>query len=381
MKIVFLGQFLLDKSTNITGSQVQNYNLAAAFSRRGYDVHYLAITRNKKLSFELKNKIKVHWIQYNNYFFNWIWSLFIHIKILNEIKPDIIYQRGRSYLTYIAAKWAQRNRKKFVWASNGEDSCDFWRQIKRLQRSQRPLWKKIILFPNMMFQDLLIHKGIRGAHAYVNQTDYQKKQLQKNHGKQGIVIPSYFVAPSNRNNLKKDKIILWLANLNRNKQPEIFLELAENCINNREWQFLLGGGTKDTKYLQLINRKAKKLPNVKILGYVPFDKTDDLFAKASLFVNTSIREADGLPNSFIQAWLNKTPVLSLYHDPNNWIKSYDLGVCTNGDVKRFFKIAKSLIEDRKKLERIGNICAKFAREIFCSDMIINSYLHIFKKKH
>ncbi len=379
MKIAILGgPFLLDESTGISGAQVQNYNLASAFAGRGLDVHYIAFTKDKKAGSRIENKIKVHSVQQKKLFFRWLWDMWVYMRVLNYVNPDIIYQRGRSYLTYVAAKCARKNGKKFIWGSNGEDSCDFWRQIKRLRQSQRPFWKKIILFPYMVLQDIFIHKGIRRAHGHVNQTKHQKSRLQKNYEKQGVIIPSYFTAPSNERRYAKEKSVLWLANLGQNKRPELFLRLAEYCIDNNDWKFILGGGTKDTEYFQKLYQQAQTLSNVEILGHVPFNKTNDLFARASLFVNTSTREADGLPNSFIQAWLNNTPVLSLYHDPNNWISSRNLGVCANGDRERFFEMGKTLISDKEKLKRNGENCVSFAIETFCDERIIDSYIDLFK---
>lgn len=144
MKIAFLGDsFLFDKSMGINGTQVQMYNLAKAFTDRRLEVHYVSLTINGKQNSENVEGIEIHWIKSNFAIFSWLKEISDFKKVLNSIKPDVVYQRGRSYLTYVGGAWAEKNNKYFVWGSNGEDSCDFWKNIKRVARSKRPFLEKI----------------------------------------------------------------------------------------------------------------------------------------------------------------------------------------------------------------------------------------------
>ena len=377
MKIAFIADFfLLDKTTGVNGTQVQMYNLASAFEDRGFEVHYISLTQDSKPADEVIDGIRIHWIPRSKNLFSWIKDIRTYKKILNRIQPDVLYQRGRSHLTYTAAEWAKKNKAKFIWGSNGEDSCDFWKLIKRVQRSKRPLWKKLLLYPYVCVQDVLIHKGIRGASQVVNQTEHQKARLQKNYAKEGIVLPSYFLPPSEDQKRVKENIVLWLANVNPGKQPELFIRLAEYCQDCPGWKFILGGGTHNRKYWQDISSLASRLPNLKLIGSVPFNETHEYFARASLFVNTSLKEADGLPNAFIQAWLNQTPILSLNHDPNDWMKTNHLGFCAHGNLEDFLNKGKALITEPQQIESMSQNCDVFARKTFASDETINAYVRI-----
>ena len=123
MKIAFIADsFLLDKSTGVNGTQVQMYNLASAFKNRGLEVFYISFTKSSPPPHETIDGIEVHWLPGEKGVFSWIGEIPAYTKILNKIQPDIVYQRGRSHLTYIATAWTKKNRKKFVWGSNGEDS-------------------------------------------------------------------------------------------------------------------------------------------------------------------------------------------------------------------------------------------------------------------
>jgi len=375
MKIAFLADsFLPDKSTGINGAQVQMYNLASAFKKAGLEVHYISLSNAYTRKNEIINGINISWIPNKHFLFSWIQNIKIFNKILDQIQPDILYQRGRSPLTYTATKWSKKNQKKFFWGSNGENSCEFWKQLKQLKKSQKSLWRKLLLFPDMIIQDILIHKGIHGATKVINQTYHQKNELWKNFKKTGIVFPSYFLPPTTKQQQKK-KIVLWLANLIPNKQPELFIKFAEQN-QDLEWQFILAGGTNNKKYWQSLLHQAAKLKNLQMIGRVAFEENKKYYSQASLFVNTSINE--GISNTFVQAWLNSTPVLCFNIDPNDWIKTHNLGYCAHGNEEQFLRHGRTLLENYEQIETIQENCQQFALKTFAAKETIDSYLKLFK---
>lgn len=375
MKIAFLAEsFLQDKSTGINGAQVQMYNLALAFKKAGLEVHYITLSNANKRTDEIINGIIIHWIPNRHFLFSWIQNIKVFNNILDKIQPDILYQRGRSPHTYTAAKWTKKNQKKFFWGSNGENSCEFWKQLKQLKKSQKALWHKLLLFPDMIIQDLLIHKGIYGATKVVNQTYHQKNELWKNFNKTGVVIPSYFLPPS-AEFYKKEKIVLWLANLIPNKQPELFIKFAEQN-QDLEWKFILAGGTNDKKYWQSLLHQAAHVKNLQMIGRVAFEENKKYYCQASLFVNTSINE--GISNTYVQAWLNSTPVLCFNIDPNDWIETHNLGYCAHGNEEQFLQNGRKLLENYEQIEAIQENCQQFALQTFAAKETIDSYLKLFK---
>jgi glycosyltransferase involved in cell wall biosynthesis len=96
-------------------------------------------------------------------------------------------------------------------------------------------------------------------------------------------------------------------------------------------------------------------------------------------VNTSLPEAEGLPNAFIQAWLNHTPVLSLNHDPNGWIEKQDLGYCAHGNVEDFLAKSKALLQDDIRRKKMAENSRRFAKKTFAADETIDAYLKVFKE--
>jgi glycosyltransferase involved in cell wall biosynthesis len=86
-------------------------------------------------------------------------------------------------------------------------------------------------------------------------------------------------------------------------------------------------GHSDKKYLENLFKNTPT--NLKYIGRLDFDNTLEYFDKTTLFVNTSTIDGDGFPNTYIQAWLRKTPVLTLNIDPDNIIKEKALGLVCN----------------------------------------------------
>ncbi len=379
MRIAILADsWLFDPATAVNGTQVQMYQLASAFLRRGHEVHYLALTRDRASLGALPDGISFHWIERPVTAVSWLKDLGDYRKVLDRIRPDALYQRGRSHLTWIAAQWARTHGSPFVWGSNGEDSCTFWKHVKRLQVSRRSRLRKVALLPLAATRDLLVHSGIRRATGIVTQTRTQAESLRRNFKRDGIVLPSTFEMGEGASGAK-ERTVLWLAGLSHAKQPELFLDLADHCGDLQGWKFLLGGGTRVEIYRRELESRAASLPNARLIGPVPFAGSDALYDRASLFVNTSRVDGDGLPNSFIQAWLHGTPVLSLHHDPNGWIGAEGLGLCASGDRERFLAGGRALLGDDDLRAAMGRRCARFARETFAAEETIDAYLALFSR--
>jgi glycosyltransferase involved in cell wall biosynthesis len=377
--VAFCGDsYLADPSTGVNGSQVQMYNLSTALAKRGMEVHVVAITKDPlagSKKYGESEGVRLHWVARKN-------KLIISSEVrafqraLDEIRPAAVYTRGRSHLLFAASDWANRHGRLSVWGTNGEDSCEFWKNTKLTVLSRRPLLKKIARLPYAVRMDRLIHRGVRSAGAVVNQTEYQKERLMKNFGKDGVVLPSYYVPPKAEELPGREKLVLFLGNLGPVKQPEIFLDLAEECKELGGWKFALVGPGRDTRYTEEIAVRARSLPNVELVGEVAFTETWKWLGRAALLVNTSTPQAEGLPNAFVQAWLAGIPVASLHRDPNGWVARNTLGICAHGSLGRFREECIALMQDDLHRNRIGEICRRFALRTFSSETIIDRYMEI-----
>lgn len=168
--------------------------------------------------------------------------------------------------------------------------------------------------------------GLKLADIIVAQTKEQKRGFEANYGIHATVVPS-ICSSLNSHVLSKldcsdEKHIdlLWVGNSSANKQQEEFFELAR-LLPDRT--FAIAMNRSDAKRFESAAKEAEKLPNVTFLGAVPPLEMERWFQKAKLFLNTSIRE--GFPNTFLQAWMNGVPVVSLNIDPDKIIEKNRLG--------------------------------------------------------
>ena len=114
----------------------------------------------------------------------------------------------------------------------------------------------------------------------------------------------------------------------------------------------------DEKYRDIITKWENESTKFEYIENVSFDKSNELISKASVFVNTSQRN-EGFPNTFIQAWLRKTPTVSLSFDPDGIIKTRNIGFVSN-IFDQLIEDVKTLIVDAALRERMGERARKYA---------------------
>jgi glycosyltransferase involved in cell wall biosynthesis len=119
---------------------------------------------------------------------------------------------------------------------------------------------------------------------------------------------------------------------------------------------MVGGVGQSRAYYDEVSAKVKLVKNIEFLGHVPFSKTDRLYEGASLFVNTS--RFEGFPNSFIQAWINATPIISLNVDPDGIMAQEGMGV-KSGDLASMTKDIDKLMQDDAAMKQMGENGRKY----------------------
>ena len=378
MKLAILAQsWLLDKTITINGTLVQLHNLSRAFALKGIEVHYIASTNDKNKPSEDKEfGIHFHWFQAEKGLNGWKQNLKNYERILNEVHPDAIYVRGRNIMQFVAGKYSVKHGVNYVWGTNGEDSAEFYKNKQRLFSTKKSFVKKLMLLPFKLQEDWVINKGMRMSPIIINQSINQQKRTKENLNVEGILLPSYFLPSENLN--KKKNQILWLATLAPNKQPDLFVKLLSN-VQLKDWKGVIGGGTSDKNYEQKIKDSAKNLA-IDIVGKIAFSESFNYYESAKLYVNTSRPDSDGLPNAYIQSWLSGTPVLSLHHDPNNWMRDKNIGFCAHGDMELLKNKLQELIDNPSIIDDMSKKSLDFGLETFANSNTIDTYIGLFEVK-
>ena len=376
MKVCFLSDsFLKDPSTGINGAQVQMYLIAKGLAEKKLDIHYVAGTWNNKgnNTIEEIDGITVHWYKLRKYLP--ILNTLKILRLLQEINPEIIYNRGRSYLTGLGAFFTRMRGKKFVWASSADEGCQRWKHIKKLKFKRKQKWKKIILFPEAIINDIVCHYGVKKANFIITQTAKQNRDLKKFYNKRGVIIKSGHPIPQGVIKKEIPPVVLWIGNLTQWKQPEVFIRLAKEC-SNLGAKFVMVGDTKNSAYKSKLQKLSNGLNNFQFTGYLPNEKVNELLRRSSILVNTSIEE--GISNVIVQACLRAVPVCITSNDPDNVIKENRIGFHSQS-FEQLVKDVRYLIQHPKEREEMGNRAKEFAEREYNIDKIVEEYIEIFSK--
>jgi glycosyltransferase involved in cell wall biosynthesis len=286
-------------------------------------------------------------------------------KELDRIEPEIIYQRDRVPYTGMAAWYTKRHRCKMVFNIAN---------VEGPKKNRVPL-NKLFLFH--FVNEHVGRYGIRNCSAIVAQTFDQKDDLQRNFGRDCVVIRNGHPVPPPPFEKSSPPVVIWVSNVKHIKRLDVFLDLAEE-LQDTPAQFVYVGRSSSDSYLKTLDERASSLDNVSHLGELPYDETNDMIAKASVLVNTSTSE--GFPNTFIQAWLRETPVVSLTADPDGILKKHKIGLCS-GSFEKFVSDVRSLIEDTNQRALFGKKSREYAVENHDIKKTGKKYLDLFEQLH
>jgi glycosyltransferase involved in cell wall biosynthesis len=219
-------------------------------------------------------------------------------------------------------------------------------------------------FVRRVLERTLLSYGIRHADIVVTQTRRQAEALRRNFGRDSdAVIANFHPDPIENRAVDGAARVLWVANLKKLKQPDAFLRLAASLADLRDVRFVMvGAGSPETgeaEWNRAIQQQIAALPNVEYLGQRRQDEVNQLVADAALFVNTS--QYEGFPNTFIQAWLRRTPVVSLSVNPDNVFGDEVFGYCA-GTEARLGEIVRKLLLDAALRQRVADRAEQYARE-------------------
>ncbi|MEY8876765.1 MAG: glycosyltransferase family 4 protein [Leptothrix sp. (in: b-proteobacteria)] len=213
------------------------------------------------------------------------------VRLLWRIAPDIVFMQTASEQVPAAALYARLAGRRFVFA--GASDPDF---------ALGPL-------PGMPAQHAFMYRlGLRRAHAVIVQNIAQQRMLKAHFGKVGHLIQNGY-DEAEAQPARYTGHVLWAATVKPLKRPERFIELARQ-LPQRHFVMVGGPGVTDDAqaYFDQIAQLAAMVPNVQMVGHVPFAEVGRWFDGAAVCVNTS--DYEGFPNTFSQAWLRGIPTLS-----------------------------------------------------------------------
>jgi glycosyltransferase involved in cell wall biosynthesis len=166
--------------------------------------------------------------------------------------------------------------------------------------------------------------------------------------------------------------ILWVGRDDPIKRPELFLDLAK-AVPNEHFTMVCQMMSNDQHYANLVTQ-ADAIPNLQFIRHVPFNQIDAYFQRAKIFVNTS--DAEGFPNTFIQACKCATPILSFNVNPDNFLDKYSCGICCEGDERRLSEALKFLLAENRYIE-LGQNARRYVERYHDIIKIVEQYKKVF----
>lgn len=277
------------------------------------------------------------------------------IRHIRGLQPDVILMKTPRSLTLglAVATWGMKSRLVHVMASDTDCSFSLW-----------PL-------PNIAYV-----LGAKLAHGTVFQSERQASLAGRNLGLKGRVIPN--IAHGVKDSIpgsREDKDIdcLWVGTCTQNKDPLAFLDLVQALPVYRFAMAIAPG--QDTNLQDRVRQRASTLKNLSYLGFVPYRDTDALFRRARAVVCTS--HSEGFPNVFLQAWENRTPVISVHVDPDDVIVNNRLGRVT-GSVATLADTVRDLLADEAGRHAMGEAGRRHVLATHAPTVIVDQYLDFFR---
>jgi glycosyltransferase involved in cell wall biosynthesis len=215
-------------------------------------------------------------------------------------------------------------------------------------------------------EKLLLYMNIQLASTVIVQNTYQRDKINA-WGKKNILVSNPIddlPTPVDRPPERRD--VIWVGQIKRIKQPLLFVDLARNFPSHRF--LLIGGDEAAEKEIEgSLAAAIRDVPNLIRVGYVPHQQIFAYYLRAALLVNTSVSE--GFPNTFLEAWLSGTPVVSLQVDPDGVIQRHGLGFHSES-FSRMVEDVRTLLENPALRQTMGDRCRDYVLRHHTTDQAI-----------
>lgn len=171
------------------------------------------------------------------------------------------------------------------------------------------------------------------------------------------ILPNSFPIP-NKGEIGGD-YILWVGRRVEWKKPELALKLAREFKSER-FVIISPRTSSDEEYYNRIENEAEELSNVELIERVPRNKIQEYFDNAKIFLNTS--EKEGFPNTFVEAGIGSTPILSYRVDPDSFIENNNCGFSSSGDYEELKSKLEYMLENEDQRMRQAENCREYVEE-------------------
>lgn len=218
--------------------------------------------------------------------------------------------------------------------------------------------------------DLIFAFGFKFTDFIIAQNSVQQRMLESKEGRKSTEIKNALRdMPIAEDIVHRKRQVLWVGRCIPLKQPLKFVELARSMPEERFVMISPGKGELKREVIQ----KSEHLENLKVIDFVNPKRIQENYNQAKCLVSTST--AEGFPNSFVQAFMGGTPVVSLHVNPDGIFTKYDIGRCCHGDLPEAEVFIRSLA--RERMEQLYTNCRGYFKENHDISQVIEKYKSLF----
>jgi glycosyltransferase involved in cell wall biosynthesis len=339
------------------GESVQHTLLAKAFAERGWDVSMVSrdLGQSDGVIVDGVRVWKTHSRTAGLPYFRFFYPRLIKSwRALRKADADIYFQSCAGLMTGIVARFVAGRNRKMIFRIAHDTDCIPGEQLINLERDRR-----------------IYEYGLRRANLISAQSNTQARALEQNYGLQSFEVDMAAEIPEDPEDSTRDIDVLWVNNFREFKRPELLLDIAKGMPGVSFT--MIGGQMKGVEELyDRIRDQAQELDNLDFVGGVPYSEVNTYFSRSKVFLNTS--DSEGFPNSFLQAWVRRVPVVSFF-DPDGLIAGKGLGISVDsqGD---FEEALARLLQNDDERQQIGHRSRQFVIDRYSPRAIAAEYARL-----
>jgi glycosyltransferase involved in cell wall biosynthesis len=312
------------------GAERQVYFLSRALAET-FDVHIIVTDHGQPQREEIDG-VTLHRSypsQPRQNIFQPVKHFFVLLRAMARVDADLYIYRNRprrAWVVYLVAKLLRSE-----WVYNIGNDANIRQRPARLSRPVQRFYAR----------------SLHDAAGIITQTDHQRQLLEETYGVDATVVPNGYPTADDPVDHTNRDYFLWVGTIDENqKRPHLYLDLADELPDQ---QFRLVGPIENSPYHERIDDRASTLDNVTLAGEKGAREIHDEYRDAIALVNTSAYE--GFPNTFLEAWRQATPVLTLGLDPTRYLSTG--AVYADGDWEQFRAAAERLGTDSQYRQQLG----------------------------
>lgn len=351
---------------SLGGSEIQCDLIARHLHHQGHQVVYAALGADEAITDEDYPVVTVEDVHLRS----------LH-RLLRQIEPDLLYWRYNRNTFLRAALLCHFTGTKSVFSVSNPKDLERWLCFTE---QARPLLSAqgATTFAKRRAQQLIGGASYQGFRFFDGVVSLSMNLLER--------VPPLPAGPTHReaiyNSMKDDEVepfrwprpyVAWVANLKRCKNPEHVVTLARQ-LRDLPVDFLMCGDIQHREY-EYLNDPSQLPENLFYLGPKTVAEVNGILSGALCMVHTC--DPEGFGNNFIQAWLQRTPTVSLHFDPDELIETQRLGFLSRTPT-RFQRHVRQLFGDPRLRQQMGGRARDFAVRHFHPDRNLPRYEAFFE---